>query len=263
MKRAAVVMVLAMGCGGDDDSSAQPDALIINPGPDYDLSCLNNMKTTAPTLITFDVNLLDHTGTTAPPIPGGTLTVYNLADNAQVGMTTMPTDAEGKTTLEVTTPGTPTRVYFDIEAAGFVSARTTVSIAPWASSPGIWMMTKQSRIDDLAQALGATIDPTKGVLEVWVGDCSVKNELPGAAVALDGVSTGFAMYGGVGVWIPRDTLLGTIQPLRNGSVAGMVNVTPGMHTVNVTAEGLSLTSTVLVKANTWNVLVLVPGHPLT
>lgn len=107
-----------------------------------------------------------------------------------------------------------------------------------------------------------TLDPTKGVLEVWSNDCSVQGELPGATVQLDGAATQWAMYGGVGVWIPRDTTLGTIPSLRNGSVAGIVNVTPGTHTVTVAGEGLSMTSSVSVEANTWTVLVMLPGHPL-
>jgi hypothetical protein len=253
-------MVLLVGCGGDD-SAAKPD-VFVNPGPDYDLSCLGNMRSTVPTLLTLDINLLDLTGTAPTPIPDGTLTAYAFSDGTQLATSMMPTDMMGKSSIEIPTTGTPARLYFDIEAAGFVQARTTVNIPPWQSGPGIWPMVKQSRIDALAQSLGATLDSTKGVLEVWAGDCSVRNELPGAAVTLDGAATSWAMYGGVGVWIPRDTLLGTLDHVNNGSAAGIVNVAPGMHQVNVSAEGLSLTSSVNVKAGAWNVLIIVPGQPL-
>ncbi len=258
MQRIAALMVLLVGCGGDD-SSAKPDAYV-NPGPDYDLSCLNNMITTVPTTLTLENTLFDATTATIAPIPNATITAYKVSDASEI--TNAMTDMDGKATMEIPTSGTPYRIYSSVDATGFVKSRHFVNIPPWKSQPGATVAVKQARIDGIATALGATLDSAMGTLEVWANDCSAKGELPGATVQLDGAATQWAMFGGQGTWIPRDTTLGAINNLRSGSVAGKVNVAPGMHTITVSAEGVSLTSTVLVEANTWTTLVMTPGHPL-
>lgn len=256
MKRVLMVVML-VGCGDDGGGGGTADAFVM-PGPEYNLACLGNMVTTVPNPISFGGLLLDHTALTFSPIPAADLKTYTVQDGTAVGMTV--TDMDGKYTYEVATSGTPARVYTDVTAAGFVPSRTFVNIPPWIThTDGITVAVKRSRLDALATALGATLDPTKGVLEVWANDCS-KGELPGATITLDGASPTWAMFAGAGVWLPRATTVGHPNSAFLGSVAGTVNVSPGVHTVTVTSGALMLGPyTINVQANEWTVLHVFPG----
>src|SRR5688572_16673574 len=110
-----------------------------------------------------------------------------------------------------------------------------VSNPPFIDHSNGGMFTVQaSRLDALATALGTTLDPSKGVLEVWTGDCSAQ-PFPGATIGVsDHPDATWAVFGGVGVWLPRTTTITAPEGLSL-SVAGTVNVTPGVHEVTVTA----------------------------
>ena len=251
----ALLLAMLVGCG--DDGGSMADAFV-SQGPEYNLSCLNNAVTTVTNPISFGGLLLDLTSLTTAPIASGEMRTYTVADDTMVGMTT--TDMDGKYTYDVTTTGTPARVYTDVTATGFVPSRTYVNIAPFIShTDGITAAVQQGGLDALATALGATLDPAKGVLEVWSNDCS-KGELPGATVTLDSAATQWAMFGGVGVWLPRETTLGHPSNAGIGSIAGTVNVTPGVHQVTVTSGSLVLGPySVKVVANQWTVIHIFPG----
>ena len=257
MKRVLMVVML-VGCGDDGGGGGTADAFVM-PGPEYNLVCLNNTVPSAPNPLMFGGTLHDITVTSPrPPIPAADAKTYTVQDDTLVGMGV--TDMDGKYMYDLATTGTPARVYTDITATGFVPSRITVNIPPWEShTNGILPAVKQSRLDALATALGATLDPTKGVLEVFANDCS-KGELPGATITVDGVSPMWAQFGGAGVWLPRATTVGHANNNFDGSIAGTVNVTAGVHTVTVTSGALTLGPyTVNVLANGWTVLVVFPG----
>jgi len=259
MKRAALVVVMLVGCG-DDGGGSQVDSNF-NPGPDYDLSCLNVMPTAVPAVITEKGVLYDFTMSMIMPIPMGTISAKLPADNSEVG--TGMTDMDGKYMFDVTGTGAATRYNFDITATGFVNTHSILNIPLYPSTMDKFLpAVKQSRIDALATAFGTTANPAKGALEVWVNDCG-NGEFPMGTIQLDGATTQWAMFGGMGVWVPRDTLLQHLQNLAVGSIAGMANVDPGMHSVTVTSPSgvLMMTGTIDVKAGEWNLLVIYPGKP--
>jgi hypothetical protein len=255
MKRVLLVVML-VGCG-DDGGGGTADAFVM-PGPEYNLVCLNNTVSTVPNPIVFGGTVVDHTTLAFAPIAAADIKTYTVQDDTMVGMAL--TDVDGKFSYEIATTGTPARIYTDVTAAGFVPSRTYVNIPPSGSfDMGIVVSVKQSRLDTLATALGATLDPTKGVLEVWANDCG-KGELPGATVTVDGATATWAMFAGNGAWLPRATTVGHPNMALLGSVAGTVNVTPGVHTVTVTSGALVLGPyTVSVKANEWTVIHVFPG----
>lgn len=260
MKRVALVVVTLVGCG-DDGGTQQQDA-IINPGPDYDLSCLNNMPASVPATIGMMGTLYDFTTAMPMPIPSAMISARSATDNAEVGMGT--TDMDGKFMFDVTGSGTPTRIYMNATATGFLPAHGISNTPLYASTGDRFLAAvKQSRVDDLATALGTTYNSAMGALEVWVSDCG-KGEFPQATIQLDGATASWAMFGGVGVWIPREITLPHLQTASVGSMAGLINVAPGSHTVTVISPSgtLMLSGTINVLAGTWNLLVIVPGAPL-
>jgi hypothetical protein len=258
--RRAVLLMMFVGCG--DDGGATMSDVLINPGPDYDLSCLGNMPASVPSTIPLMGTMYDMTGPMPMPLPNATIVAKTAQDDTEVG--TGMTDMDGKFMFDVTTNGSAARIYMNATATGFVPAHGILNIPLYPSNAmGFQAMVKQSRIDELATSLGGTNDPAKGVLEVWVADCS-KGELAQASLQLDGATVPWAMFGGVGVWIPRDLTLPHIQNVAVGSMAGTINVTPGLHTVTVSnmTGSLQLTGTINVQANVWNLLAIVPGAPL-
>jgi hypothetical protein len=256
----SVLILWIVGCGGDD-SGARPD-VFVQQGPDYDLSCLNNTVSTVPMTIEL-------TGKVYNLVPAGgyagiksAVTVRQVSDGTQVAMLT--TDDEAMFTGELTTPGTPQRVRYGIApvVSGPMPAYMTTNIPPWKSPlMNNLFIAGSGRVDAIASALEMAAAPTKGTLEVWMQDCT-SPELVGATVQLDGADVTWAMYSGVGAWIPRATTLGHPQSQPFGSVAGLVNVEPGTHTVKVTAPGLTMESTVEVTAGAWSMILMVPGVPL-
>lgn len=256
MKRAVLVMVM-VGCGGGDDS-ATPDAPV-NQGPDYDLSCLGNSVTSVPTTITLTGSL--YNATLLPdlaPIGASTITAYSLVDDSQAGTTTVADD--GTFTLDLTTNGTPTRMRYAIESQ-LLPTTFTVSLPPWKSGMGGMFVSGSQRVDNLATALGGTADAANGTLEVWLTDCS-GTDMPGASLKLDGADVSWAMFGGVGAWLPRTTTIAHPNNFGGGSIAGTINVTPGPHTVTMTAPGVTFESTTVVEAGGWTLLLMTPGFPL-
>ncbi len=257
MKRVMLVAML-VGCG-DDGGGGTADAFIPQ-GPDYDLSCLGEFPTTVPNPLTSLGTLVDMTAVANPqPVPNTEIRVYQLSDNTLLGMGT--TDMDGKYMFEVTTTGTPVLAYSEYQGTGLVKTRAFVNIPlNMVTADGLYATVQQSRLDSLATALGGTLDPAKGVLEVWANDCS-KFELPQATVTLDAATdTQWAMFGGVGAWLPRATTLGHPNNANTGSIAGTINVTPGMHTVTVAAGGQTLGPfTIMVEANSLTLMHIYPG----
>ncbi len=260
MKQSAVLLLVMVGCGGDD-GAAKPD-VFVQQGPDYDLSCLGNTVSTVPTTIEMSGKIFNLVPSGGVSGLKSMVTAHTIADDAVV-MTALADD-EAMYMGELTTTGTPQRVRFDIApvVTGPMPGSVTSNIPPWKSPLTTNMfLAGSARHDALATALGKAVDPSHGVLEVWLQDCT-SPDLVDATIQLDGADASWAMYSGVGVWIPRATTLGHPQSQPYGSVAGLVNVTPGVHTVKVTAPGLTLESTVEVMANRWSMILMVPGVPL-
>ena len=255
-----VLLVLMVGCGGDD-GAARPD-VFVQQGPDYDLSCLDHSVSTVPTTIELTGKVYNLVPTGGYSGLKSMVTTYTIANNTMVA--SMTGDDETMFMGELTTTGTPQRVRFDIApvVTGPMPGSVTMNIPPWKSPlPGDLYLAGSGRHDALATALGTVVDPSKGVLEVWMRDCT-SPDLPDATVQLDGADASWAMYSGVGVWIPRATTLGHPQSQPFASVAGLVNVAPGTHTVKVSGTGFAIESTVEVTAGRWSMIMMVPGVPL-
>jgi hypothetical protein len=205
--------------------------------------------------------LLDMTSARAPlPVANTEIKTYTVADNTLVG--TGITDASGTYAFDVTTTGVAARVWSEYHGDGLVPSRLFVSNPPFVDhSNGALFTVQASRLDALATALGTTLDPSKAVLEVWTGDCSAQ-PFPDATIEVsDYPAATWAMLGGMGVWLPRTKTITAPEGLSL-SVAGTVNLTPGVHDVTVRSGDLVLgPHAISVAAGSWTVLLVAPGVP--
>ena len=229
-----------------------------------DLSCLNFTPASVPMSITLESLVLDFTTLPqAPPVTGAMMKATSLDGTTEIASGT--SDMDGKLTLALTTNGQPTRFRYEIEAANFPKTRLFISAGPTKDTTdmarAVFPLVAQSRIDAIATALGATLDPSKGSLEVFMFDCSSSDYSAATPAIAEEPGLMWAMNGGANAWLPRMTTL-RHPNFRNESIAGAVNLAPG--TKNFTVSDTNTTVgpvSFSIEAGTHTVLVVYPGYP--
>ncbi|HUS28614.1 MAG TPA: hypothetical protein VMZ53_08895 [Kofleriaceae bacterium] len=262
MKKFGLLMTVLAACGGDDGVQMMVDAKPMTV--EHDLSCLNYTPPSVPMTIRLDGIILDFTTVPSPPtVPDTTLHVTSLDGATEI--TSATSDMDGKLTLTIPTTGVPTRFRYAIDATGFPKSRTFVSVGPAkdAIDPmrAAFPVVQQSRIDAIATALGETLDPTKGTLEVVMFDCSFGDYYAATPSIVEEPGLKWAMNGGANAWLPRATTLHHPNN-RSESVAAAVNLTPGPKTfmlsdATTTIGPISFT----IEADTYTTLIVQPGYP--
>ena len=259
------VMVVGLGlaaCGGDDGQMTMVDARPMTV--DHDLSCLNYMPASVPTLITLDSIAYDFsTFPNPPPIANATAHVKSLDGTTDIVSGT--SDMDGKFQLMVPTSGQATRFMYQVDAAGFPKTHIHVTYGPFRDlvdpDRAIFPAVNQARIDAFATALGATLDPAKGTLEVFMIDCSGSDYYAATPSVTEEPDLKWAMNGGANAWLPRTTTLH--HPNNRGeSIAAAANLTPGMK--NFVLKDSTTTIGPIpftIEADTHTILVVTPGWP--
>jgi len=258
MKLLCLCAVL-VACGGDDQP---PPADAANVGPTYDLSCLGNAPTSAPSPIHLAGTLADLTNVAAP-VPVANTQVRVIADGGSQ-LASGTTDAQGDFSIDVPSGGQPVRAHLAADATGFAPARQFTSIPLDASfiQRGGMAAFQQSRVDAIASTLGVSRDAAKGSLEVCIADCALQ-PFAGAKLAISGEpQLAWAMAYGANMWMARDTTL-TRPTNWVCSIAATVNVSSGSHTLTITSGSVTLGPFAFeIEAGTHSNLVVWPGLPV-
>lgn len=253
------VACVGFGCGGGGDEVTADARIIPN---EHDLTCLNNAPTSVPDPIELGATLLDLGSVSMiKTIADTEVRVYSVDGATQ--LTSATSDAAGKLSLSLPTGGHPTRFKYAYDPVGYPKTRWFVSIGAWTSAPDAQFYTMpQARLDAMATALGTTIDPTKGVLEVAVTDCT-SGGFPGETISIaEEPGLKWAIYGGVGVWLARATTVAHAQGWGTSNM-GAVNLSPGPKTLTVTAGGGTTIGPVTfdIEPGTYTFVIVIPGTP--
>jgi len=258
-KLCLVVSGVLAACGGDDGST-MVDARPISP-PSWDLSCKDYAPATAPNPIDLALTLLNLGSLpNPPPVPMTTIEVYSVDGTTMLASGT--SDDMGAVNVSLPSNGVPTRYEMKLEPMNMPKLRLFVANPAWTSGSDNVLLVPQLWVDGLYTALGATADPAKGTLIVLFADCSGNNMTSVTPSIEDDATATWAMYGGVGAWLPRPATVSHPQYL-GFSVAGTVNVAPGPHTVHAKygASEVLTPSPIVVDAGAVTTLFFFPGVP--
>jgi hypothetical protein len=263
MRNSCFLLSLGLvACGGDDGAQTMVDARAMTV--DRDLSCLNFTPPSVPMTIMLESVIYDVTAPPdAPPVPSASLTVTSL--DGATPITAGTSDVDGKLSLTLTTNGQPTRFRYALDVADFPKILFQPSVGPTKDTTDMmragFPATKQSRIDAIATALGATLDPSKGSLEVHMFDCSGSDYYAATPAIVEEPGTMWAMNGGANAWLPRPTTLHSPN-FRNESITGTVNLTPGMKSFTLKDTNTTVGPVPFyIEAGTHTVLLVFPGYP--
>lgn len=255
-----ILGVVASGCG--DDQMGAPDAPV-GPVYNYDLSCLGMEPAAVDATIRVHGWMADQSNVGDWPSIAFAPVRFETIDGATV-LASGTTADNGTFDLDVMTGGrlTPTRVA--AEPMFFPKQRWYGTRAPWR----IWTPESENqffgagigRVNRMLFAAGQTRDDTKGTIEVWISDCAFK-PMTGATVSItEEPDTQWIMYTGAGVWVRGTTTEPAVEG-RAESVAGAVNIAPGVKHLTVTANGMEIGSvTLTVEPDSFNTVVVFPGY---
>jgi hypothetical protein len=259
-----VLSGLLWACGGGDDGQKTPADAYVQV-IEHNLACLNHKPASVPMTIRLDSVVDDFTLPNMPtPVANATMAVTSLDGTTMID--TQTSDMDGKFTFTLTTNGTPTPFRYAYDIAGFPKTRLFVSTGPTTDvvdpMRALFLVAAQSHIDGIATALQTTLDPTKGGVEILMFDCSNGDYAGATPVIAEEPGLKWAMLGGAGAWVPRTTTIHHPN-YRGESVAGAVNLTPGMKSFTL-VDGTTTIGPVTfrVEADTFSYVVVYPGYPL-
>jgi hypothetical protein len=163
------------------------------------------------------------------PIAGAVVDFRLRSDDSLVGTSTA--DAGGKISLSLPSNGKPIDGYFKISANGYVTEYLyppTPGLAAGANNFPL-LIYQDSFFSDLAQSVGVNVDPSAGIIEASVQDCT-RAPVENAVVAIAPPS-GKLVYGdGNGHFIESGHT-------SSDGLALAFNVAPGEVTLSATALG--------------------------
>ncbi len=268
----ASVAVLVLGaCGGGNDN---PDASIIivadAPGPDapkaidappaptYDFSCMTNP---APTTATTNVVIsglaqqvvLASGSPTVQAAEGATIKACKGDCNGQNLLDTLTVPASGAfATVAIPTMSLPFDGYLDGTKTG--NRRTLVyPAAPLiANTPNVPMLMLSNEMFALVQTIGATQEPTKGVIGLSVVDCAMTPIASGVTLSIK--------QGGTEVVGTTATDLGSLASQGAGTYL-VFNVPAGATEVGAVYMGMTLRAHVVDSlAGATTTTIIRPGY---
>jgi hypothetical protein len=210
--------------------------------------------------ITVSGTLYDVTanfGTLQLPVAGASIDIVRSSDGSV--LSTATTTSAGQFTESFTTNGVPVVFHNEIQASGFLPTRSYYNVA-WAAGFSGWTIftVAQSRMDQVAAALGVTADPNLGFVELAVDDCR-GGGAEGATVTLSTrADPTWALETPQGAWTTGHVALAHGLGWSS-SLFAAVNVPLGSATLTVSAGNTTYPPVTLdVAAGTWTWAYLTP-----
>jgi hypothetical protein len=258
--RSAVLLLTVAACGGDDGATL-PDARL-GPVYTYDLSCLGMKPATVDPTIHVRGFMADQTfAGDWPSVATANVRIESLDGTTMLGSDLTADDGIFEIDISTNSMLTPVRVV--AEHADFKKQFFYGNRAPWRSQVDGdigFFPSRYPRMEAMALALDQGVDDTKGFIEVWLSDCGWQ-PMPGATLHItEEPDLQWVNWAGAGVWLPGMTTPRGLQG-RSESVAGAVNVTPGVKHLSVEADGQTIgTVELTVEANAFHTIVVMPGY---